>query len=162
VTYEQFNSGLEGTFDEILVPDTLDSFARCTNPADRLTCPNLNNKLANITEAVEPTGGDSPDLEKVLVVPNPYRAAEDWDAPGSHDIHFVNLPERARIQVYTVAGDLVTTLDHVGRPPGTTTTRDFERWNLKNAHGHDVAAGIYVYRVTSDTFAFQGRFIVIR
>jgi hypothetical protein len=96
------------------------------------------------------------------VVPNPYRAREDWDAPGQHDVHFVNLPDRATIRVYTVAGDLVATIDHVGRPPGSTTSTDFERWNLKNSDGKDVSSGIYMYRVVSDAFAFQGRFIVIR
>ena len=40
--------------------------------------------------------------------------------------------------------------------------RDFERWNLKNASGHEISSGIYLYRVESDAFAFQGRFVVIR
>jgi len=40
--------------------------------------------------------------------------------------------------------------------------RDFERWDLKNQRGRNVASGIYMYRVESDAFEFQDRFIVIR
>jgi hypothetical protein len=162
VNYELFNTGLEGTYEEMFVPDTLGVYGPCTDPADHRTCPNLNNKLANVSPGVYPTGGSQPDLEHVLVVPNPYRATEEWDLPGEHDVHFINLPDKATIKIYTVAGDLVTTLEHIGRPPGSTVSQDFERWNLKNSYGHDVSSGIYMFRVVSDIFAFQGRFIVIR
>jgi hypothetical protein len=39
---------------------------------------------------------------------------------------------------------------------------DFEAWDLKNSHGEDVSSGIYVFRVETDAFQHQGRFIVIR
>jgi len=90
------------------------------------------------------------------VVPNPYRAREAWDHPGSHEVHFVNLPARAVIKVYTVAGDLVREIVHDDR------VRDFERWDLKNANGQDVSSGIYMYRIESDLFRVQDRLIVIR
>ncbi len=162
ITYEQLNTGFESTYDEIFVPDTTGVYGPCTDPNNRNTCPNLNNKLVNLAGPVEPTGGPRPDLEHVLVVPNPYRAREEWDLPGTHGIHFVNLPERATIKIYTVAGDLVRKLEHFGLDPASHTSRDFEVWDLKNARGQDVASGIYMYRVESDLFAFQSRFIVIR
>jgi len=164
VTYELFNSGAAGTYEDTFVPDTAGTIRPCDNPADHKTCVNLNNKLANLSNAVVPSGGAAPNLEKVLVVPNPYRATEEWDVGGSHDIHFVNLPERARIKIFTVAGDLVRVIDHDARPVGNdiSDVRDFERWNLKNASGRDVSSGIYVFRVESDAFSYQGRFIVIR
>jgi len=90
------------------------------------------------------------------VVPNPYRATEAWDTPAGHEVHFINLPTKALIRIYTVSGDLVATLDH------NDTVRDFERWDLKNQNGQDVASGIYMYRVESGSLTFQHRFIVIR
>jgi hypothetical protein len=156
VTYELKNSSLDGPFDEMLVPDTLDNFARCGTLGDPKTCPNLNHKLANLTPtAVEPTGGPESNLEEIVVVPNPFRANEAWDR-GGNEIHFTKLPARATIKIYTVAGDLVAQLEH------NDSIRDFERWDLRNQEGQDVASGIYMFRVESDAFTFQHRFVVIR
>jgi hypothetical protein len=139
----------------MFVPDT--AAGHCATPSLPLTCPNANNKLLNLTaDPVEPTAGPTLDLERVIVVPNPYRSKAPWDAPGAHELHFTNLPDDALIRIYTVAGDLVAQLRH------TDKVRDFERWNLKNDDGRDVASGIYMYRVEASSFSFQDRFIVIR
>ncbi len=169
VTYELLNSGLEGTYEDLFVPDTLETLRRCgslgfaVNGA-RDSCANLNHKLASLSNPVTPSAGLKPDLERVLVVPNPYRASEEWNVGGQHELHFINLPERAKIKIYTLAGDLVQELVHDARPNGRdiTSIRDFKRWDLKNASGRDVSSGIYVFRVESDAFAYQGRFVVIR
>jgi hypothetical protein len=97
-------------------------------------------------------------------VPNPFRASEEWDLAGGHELHFINLPTKARIRIYTLAGDLIRVIEHDGSAQGNdlTTVRDFARWNLKNANGRDVASGIYLFRVDADAFAYQGRFVVIR
>src|SRR5262249_6144261 len=135
---------------------TLDNFARCSNPANRATCPNLNHKLRNLAGPVEPTGGPTPNLEHVLVVPNPYRGSEVWDPPGQGEVHFINLPSRSKIRIFTAAGDLVREIQH------DDSIRDFERWDLKNGSGQRVASGIYVYRVESGSFHFQSRLVVVR
>ena len=109
-----------------------------------------------IAEPVEPTAGPTENLQTVAVVPNPFRARESWDRPDGNEVHFINLPPKARIRVYTVAGDLVRDLSH------DDSVRDFERWDLKNADGKDVASGIYMYRIESGSFTAQNRFIVIR
>lgn len=156
ITYEAKNTSLDGTYEEIFVPDTLDGFARCGTPGNRNTCPNLNNKIANLTPfPVEPTAGPRTNLERVGVVPNPYRAREAWDR-GQSELHFINLPPRARIRIYTVAGDLVANVEH------SDPVRDFARWNLKNQSGRDVSSGIYLYRIEAGSFTFQDRFVVIR
>ena len=140
----------------MFVPDTLDDWVRCKTRGDSLSCPNLNHKLYNLTPVpVEPTGGPTADLERVGVVPNPFREKEAWDR-GQNELHFINLPPRATIKIYTIAGDLVARLEHVD------PVRDFARWDLKNQNGRDVASGIYMYRVESGTFTFQDRFVVIR
>jgi hypothetical protein len=155
VTYERKNT-TDPDYEDLFLPDTLDAFARCGTPGARNTCPNLNHKLRNLAGPVEPTGGPVANLERVLVVPNPYRATEVWDQPGQNEIHFINLPSKARIRIYTVAGDLVRVLEH------DDPVRDFERWDLKNETGKSVASGIYMYRVEAGAFQFQNRFVVIR
>ena len=155
VTIEKRNT-TEATYEDLFVPDLTGKLGPCRDPSDPTTCPNLNNRAYSLSQAVEPTPGPTPNLERVGVVPNPFRAGEFWDQTGAHELHFINLPPRATIRIYTVAGDLVARLDHNDR------IRDFERWDLKNQRGRDVASGIYVYRVESDAFEFQDRFIVIR
>ena len=153
VTYEGLNTGLDGTYEDLFVPD-LD---HCDDPSHPLTCPNLNNKLLNmIPEPVEPTGGPTANLERVIVVPNPFRARAPWDQVGATEVHFINLPSESRIRIYTVAGDLIRELRHFS-PVG-----DFERWDLKNQNGSDVSSGVYLFRVEAASFSFQDRFIVIR
>lgn len=155
ITYEKLNT-TDFDFEDLFIPDTLDGRSRCTNPLDRNTCPNLNHKLRNLVGPIEPTAGPNPDLERVRVVPNPYRGREVWDQPSANEIHFINLPDRATIRIYTVAGDLVREITHAD------PVRDFERWDLLNASGRAVASGIYLYRVETDRFEFQDRFVVIR
>lgn len=155
ITYEKKNT-TDADNEDLFVPDTLDNFARCGTPGVRSTCPNLNHKLRNLVGPFEPTGGPVADLERVRVVPNPYRASEAWDQPGQSELHFINLPEQSTIKIYTVSGDLVRTLKH------SDPVRDFERWDLKSDHQKDVASGIYIYRIESGSFEFQSKFIVIR
>lgn len=152
VTYEAYNA-LENTYEDLFVPD----LGNCTDPLRPSTCVNLNGKATNLMrEPVEPTAGPTANLERVGVVPNPFRSNAPWDSPGGDEVHFINLPTRSTVKVYTVAGDLVRVIEHEDR------VRDFARWDLKNADGRDVASGIYIYRVESGSFSFQNRFIVIR
>jgi hypothetical protein len=151
ITYEARNVVARDYLD-LFIPDT----SNCTNP-DRSTCPNLNHKGRNVTSApVEPTRGPLVNLQRVSVVPNPFRAAEAWDLANGHEVHFINLPAQARIRIFTAAGDLVADLQH------SDPVRDFERWDLTNGAGAAVSSGIYVYRVESGSFSFQNRFVVIR
>jgi hypothetical protein len=156
VTYEARNT-TDNDYGELFVPDSSDT-SRCGPPPWRPgNCPNLNSKLANmIAEPVEPTAGPTVNLQTVTVVPNPFRGRESWDLPNGNEVQFINLPTQARIRIYTVAGDLVRDLNH------NDLVRDFERWDLKNANGGEVASGIYMYRVESGAFFAQGRFIIVR
>lgn len=156
VTYEAQNT-IDNTYEELFVPDTTDGYARCGEPGLPETCPNLNNKAANlIEEPVEATAGPAANLQAVAVVPNPFRGQESWDRPDGNEVHFVNLPSKARIQIFTIAGDLIRELSH------DDLVRDFERWDLKNANGRDVASGIYMFRIEAGSFTAQNRFIIIR
>jgi hypothetical protein len=152
ITYEARNI-TDNDYLDLFIPD----LANCVNPSIPSQCPNLNRKETNLTvDPIEPTPGPTADLERVAVVPNPFRANEAWDAPGGNEVHFINLPSSARIRIYTLAGDLVRELSH------NDPVRDFERWDLKNESGRNVSSGVYVYRVESQAFSFQDRFVVIR
>jgi hypothetical protein len=155
VTIERKNT-TDPDYEDLFVPDTLNNFARCSDPNDRNTCPNLNHKLRNLAGPAEPTSGPTANLEGVLAVPNPYRGSEVWDQPGQSEVHFINLPAQAKIRIYTAAGDLVRELQHNDK------VRDFERWDLKNGAGNAVASGIYMYRIESGLFHFQSRLVIIR
>ncbi|MBI1798464.1 MAG: hypothetical protein HYR73_02125 [Candidatus Eisenbacteria bacterium] len=161
ITYEALNVQDNVNLDLFVPgpPDTSDNYARCGTYGDTTTCPriNLNNKAVNMIAApVEPTGGPTTNLLQVSVVPNPYRAHEAWDQAAANEVHFINLPANATIKIYTAAGDLVVKLQH------DDPVRDFERWDLKNQSGKDVASGIYVYRVESAALTFQNRFVLVR
>lgn len=143
---------------EMFVPDTLDAYARCGVPGDRSSCPNLNGKLTNLmTSPVYVTGPTTANVEGVIVIPNPYRGHERWDQPGEHRVQFQNLPAKARVRVYTIAGDLVRELEKDDAISGGLD------WDLKNANQQDVASGIYVYHVlSSQGFETKGHFVIIR
>jgi len=155
ITYEKKNT-TDADNEDLFVPDTLDNWGRCGSYGVPGSCPNLNHKLRNLFGPYEPTGGPSADLERVRVVPNPYRGAEAWDQPGANELHFINLPSQSTIKIYTVSGDLVRTLKH------SDPVRDFEKWDLKSDHLKDVASGIYIYRIEAASFEFQSRLVVIR
>jgi hypothetical protein len=161
VTYEGLNVQDNVNLD-LFVPgpyDTSGNYANCGTPGDSTSCPriNLNNKLANMIAApVEPTPGPTVNPLRVSVVPNPYRGNESWDLAGGHEVHFINLPARATIRIYTVAGDLISKIEH------DDPVHDFERWDLRNESGKDVASGIYLYRIDASAFTFQSRFVVLR
>jgi hypothetical protein len=142
---------------EMFVPDTLDNYARCNVPGDPRSCPNLNNKATNLMdEPVFVSGPALGNVEAVKVVPNPYRGRERWDQAGERRVQFHNLPARATVRIFTVAGDLVRELEKNDPQSGNLD------WNLKNGEGRDVASGIYLFHVLSDQgFERKGNFVVI-
>jgi hypothetical protein len=142
---------------DMFVPDTLDAYARCGTPGVPNSCPNLNGKATNLMdEPVFVSGPAQPNVESVVVVPNPYRGSERWNQAGEQRVQFQNLPARATIRVFTIGGDLVRVLEHDDPLSGNAD------WDLKNADGRDVTSGIYLFHVQADTgFETKGNFVVI-
>jgi hypothetical protein len=104
-----------------------------------------------------------PLLGDVFVVPNPYELGNvPWDAELGEHVDFRNLPERATIRIYTIAGDLLRTIDHGGGDFGEPT--DSRSWDLKNTTGEDVTSGVYIYLVTTPLSGEQakGYFVLVR
>ena len=98
------------------------------------------------------------DLKNIKVVPNPYigRFSSMVETnPGESVLMFNDLPDRCTIRIYTIAGDLVETIEHTN---GTGT----ERWDLLSAERRLVASGTYLFQVDSPYGEFLGRFAIIK
>lgn len=106
----------------------------------------------------------------VYVYPNPASRAAleefqqlspDADDPTGVKVRFSHLPEsRNTINIYTLDGDLVQTLDHDG-----TAGYGEISWNLISRNGQEIVSGIYLYVVKSRDAVFEdyiGKFVVIR
>ncbi len=94
-------------------------------------------------------------LDRVRAVPNPYIGRASWERDkGIRRMEFVNLPEKATIRIYTLAGDLVQTLEHSGS--GTCV------WDMLSMNGQGIAPGLYFYHIDSDVGQKIGKFSVIK
>jgi hypothetical protein len=131
--------------------------------------------------AIPGTGPDERD-RTVCVFPNPYRGEAIWDGERDKEkyIWFANLPERATIRIYTLAGDLVKTIDfnadtylaHDIEGLGTRQERDgfvampggMCAWDLISDEEQAVATGLYIYSVEDRKTGRNqiGKFMIIR
>ncbi len=104
-------------------------------------------------------------LELIRVVPNPYVAAASWErglpgnvsGRGERRVDFVNLPEDARVRVYTVRGALVW---EGRKEPGIADAT--LSWDLRTREGLDVAYGVYFYHVESPLGDKTGKIALIK
>jgi hypothetical protein len=123
-------------------------------------------------------GSDSEEY-KVGVYPNPYRINAAWDGstPFNRRIMFYNLPQRAEIRVYTLAGEIVATINHDADTytGDTRWFRDFSApnrimsggehaWDLLTSANQNLTTGLYLYTVYDKDSGKvqQGRFVVIK
>ncbi|NUM82428.1 hypothetical protein HUU42_16660, partial [bacterium] len=98
-------------------------------------------------------------LKNILVVPNPYYGRSTYQASlFDKVVKFTNLLGNCTIKIFTVSGDLVTTINHnAGSTNDRTNTTPLdltssgasketsvERWDLRNPGGKFVASGMYV------------------
>ena len=80
-------------------------------------------------------------LDGIGVTPNPYRGRSEYErSSNDRRVRFVGLPEQARIQIFTVAGSLIRTINKSG--PGTTVD-----WNLETENNLPVASGMYLVHI---------------
>jgi len=115
-------------------------------------------------------------LEAIRVVPNPYIVSAAWDIYNRMGkIMFTNLPENCSIKIFTVAGDLIKTIEHQGvrlpsETPGsghafnyTRAGQGYEEWDLTTDNQLGIAYGLYVYVVTTPNGAEKtGKFAIIK
>ena len=125
------------------------------------------------------------DLTQVKVVPNPYIASSVLDMSiSSRRIEFINLPDKCTVRIYSLGGNLVNVLNHIGanrtgwgnfvdvdyiQPDNTPyefqgydNHSGTEAWNLKNRFGQTVASGLYFFHVTdSRGETYTGKFYIV-
>jgi len=112
----------------------------------------INTKAITITT-------DPKELDKIKVVPNPFLIANEFMRdPAFKEIHFTHLPAKCTIRIFTVAGDLVATLEH--DQPGINSD-GYEAWNLTSKNNQLIASGVYIYQVESNFGTKIGKFAVI-
>ncbi len=105
------------------------------------------------------------DLDKIRVVPNPYRAAVAWEprnpytsGRGPRSIHFNHLPAKCTIRIYTVSGELVKVIEH-----DDIITNGTAEWDLLTKDNLSASYGIYVYHVDAPGIGEHvGKFAVIK
>ena len=117
-----------------------------------------------------------PEVDKVLtkttisdvrVVPNPYIASHEFESPlppgitsgrGERKIFFQNVPNDAKVHIFTSRGQHLRTLEHSGNIFSGTVT-----WDLKTKENLDIAYGVYFYIVDSPSGGKQsGKLAVIK
>lgn len=120
--------------------------------------------FASFDQRVVPRAAAQPRSGGVWVVPNPYRERAAWErqaVPGdvfTRHIDFMGLPQaRCRIRIYTLAGDLVQTLDH-----DASAGSGQAAWDLISRNGQDVESGVYLFTVDSSLGHQIGRFVLMR
>jgi hypothetical protein len=113
---------------------------------------------------VEAGGGTMRSDGKVWVVPNPFKADAPWErepVPGdafTRHVDFFGMPRaKARIRIYTLAGDLVQVIDHDGSQGDGQAP-----WNLISRNGQDIESGVYLFTVEWPGGHQVGRFVIIR
>jgi hypothetical protein len=81
------------------------------------------------------------ELARVRAVPNPYLTRSRYEPDAFHrSVKFTHLPARCTLRIFTLAGDLVRTLEKNDASSELS-------WDLLTEHRLPVASGIYIYHV---------------
>jgi len=115
----------------------------------------MNNTVQVIPQAPVATEN----LDKVTVVPNPYRVSEIWETSlDDHQIQFTNLPAVATIKIFNSSGELIRTIDHTS---SSSSAPSIAKWDIKNKFNQLAAPGVYFYSITSEIGTKTGKFFII-
>lgn len=142
----------------------------------------FNKTLAIPAPAPGETGGNS---DKVTVFPNPYKVEARWDQGQKvrdHYLWFANMPERARIKIFTLAGDLVYDFEFDGGTYHGTNARGVYNprtdidirtpqlsgrtfaWDLITNGGQAAATGLYLFAIEDKASGDiqRGKFLIVK
>jgi hypothetical protein len=120
----------------------------------RLQLPSLESSfIQNSQRVYAGTPANTDFSQPVGVYPNPYRVSAAWDGSTSRNrkIMFYNLPARAEIRIYTVAGDVVANLYHDASAVYNGSTANW--YNTYDASGstNTMPEGEHAWDILSDS-----------
>jgi len=98
------------------------------------------------------------DMNKIRVVPNPYRGTALFESRYEDKIRFTNLPPSCKISIFTITGDLVNTIYH-------NDASASEIWDLISRNYQKTVSGLYIYTVETEEPEYKkqiGKFVIIR
>ena len=100
-------------------------------------------------------------LENVKVYPNPFYAHHNEISQALEKfVYFNNLPEKATIRIFTLAGELAKTI-HYDRNTNGNKDNTY-KYDLNNHNGLPLGSGLYIYHVEADGMSSKvGKFAVI-
>ncbi len=137
-------------------------------------------RLQNARRVLPGSTPDAAASSEPCVYPNPYYTQAQWDGTGERErkLYFCNLPERAEIRVYTMAGDLVRSMQHDAATSNGSDIQWFSRyadgtqvmsggehaWDLISDSDQAIATGLYLFTVENlDTGDIKrGKFLIVK
>lgn len=171
------NTGLDSQYTDLGLLNNFEYYYTVTafsKPDTTADFPSQESSLNGNAVVVIPGTAAPEKVGQVAVVPNPYRGDiayhqfnPPWERPDpSRDIwleqdrrvQFINLPGQCEIKIYTLASDLVRTLQH------DDFSKGFEDWNLTSDIGQAVSSGIYLFTVKDrrSSEVQVGKFVIIK
>jgi len=95
-------------------------------------------------------------FEDVRVVPNPFKQVSGLAEPGEMKrLIFMNIPAQCTIKIFTMAGELVQTIEHDGfglEAWGSVTENNY----MLTRFAQNVMPGIYIYHIESHVPGHEG------
>jgi hypothetical protein len=88
--------------------------------------------------------------EEISVFPQPFHISDQQPF-----LTFMNVPDNAKINIYSANGRFLRTLDAV-------SNQNFVIWDLVTDFGEKVGSGVFIYRVVSDSEEKTGKFVILR
>ncbi|MGE3062104.1 MAG: hypothetical protein AB7T10_00505 [bacterium] len=112
-------------------------------------------------------------LDNIKVVPNPYVVRSELDLDYNYRrILFTNLPKACTITIYTLAGELIKTIEHntdyyVYSGTDSTlvydNTNGYAEWDVLTQNDQIPAPGIYIYHINTPAGITKiGKFAIIK
>ena len=114
----------------------------------------LDRNFVQLYPGVTPTS----DLDKVMVVPNPYRVNSGFkESEHLRQIRFTNLPSQCTIKIFSLTGEAVSTIEHDNEESGNAW------WDMRTINNQEIAPGLYIFHVEApQNDPYIGKFAVIR
>ena len=105
------------------------------------------------------------DLDKIKVVPNPYRGFARFEVKSIYDsgraprlLQFTNLPNKCTIRIFTINGELVDTIEHE-----SSLNHGTAYWDMLSKDNLSISYGVYIYHVDAPGIGEKvGKFAVIK